>query len=130
LRSLRWPNEDRRVSPQFLSTFTQEQQSGDDTVGITTATRELTVDFHDLNSMPGALIPVGGRAEQHKAAQEFRDAYVASPEAKVEPCFQRALSAYIRSHPELATQPAGTDADELRNKCRVDVGLAPMTPEF
>jgi hypothetical protein len=130
LASLRWPNADRRVNPEFLSTFSQEQQSDNGTVGITTNTKELSVELHDLKSTPGALIPLGDYVEQNKAGEEARAAYAASPEAKVEPCFQNALGAYIRAHPESATQPAGAASIEIRNKCRADFGLAPLTPKY
>jgi hypothetical protein len=130
LAFLRWPNADRRLNPEFLSRFSQEQQSDNGAVGITTNTENFTLELHDLNSTPGALLKVGDRAEQISAADEFRAAYEASPEAKVEPCFQSALGAYLRSHPETAQMPAGAEVTALKNKCRAEFGLAPEIPKY
>jgi len=130
LASLRWPNARRRLNPEFLSRFSQEQQSDDGVVGVTPRTEEFTVEFHDLDSTPGALAPIGDRAEQITVEDQFRAAYEASPEAKVEPCFQSALSAYVRAHPETQPKPAGAEVTELKNKCRAEFGLPPMTPKY
>lgn len=130
LAGLRWPNADRRINPEFLSRFSQERQNENGTVGITMDTKELSLDFHDLTSTPGVLMPVGDRAEQAKAAKESSAAYEASPEAKVESCFQTALGAYIRSHPDIGEKPAGTEVAEIRGKCRAEFGLAPVAPRY
>jgi hypothetical protein len=130
LAQLRWPNAERRLNLQYLSGFSQEQQSNIGVVGLSADTEEVAVEFHDLNSIPGALDPIGDREEQLKALQEFKAWFEASPEAKVEPCFQRALGAYLRANPDEGTKPAGAKVTELKNACRAHFGLAPETPQY
>src|SRR5882724_4420453 len=64
LALLRWPNAARRISAEFLAAFTMQQQNDRGFVLITTETKELSLEFHDLNAMPGALTPVGDQATQ------------------------------------------------------------------
>jgi hypothetical protein len=132
LASLRWPDAKRRVSPEFLAKFSPEQQDANGIVYITTETKELTVEFHDLNAIPSALVPVGDRAEQIKALQEARAAVEASPAGQARLCFEQANIAYGRTHPPPDTATVHTQRDAvfaLRNKCRADFGLPPIYPE-
>jgi hypothetical protein len=132
LALLRWPNAKRRVSPGFLAKFSPEQQDANGAVDITAETKELTVEFHDLNAIPGALVPVGDRAEQIKASEQAHAAAEASPAGQARLCFERANIAYGRTHPTPDTATIHTQRDAvfaLRNKCRADYGLPPIYPE-
>jgi hypothetical protein len=127
LAELRAPSGLRRVSPEFLAGFPPEQQSARGWVPITTDTKEFTVDFHDLNAIPGALVPVGDRAAQIKVAEEASAAYDASPEGQAKQCFERANNEYARIHPRPDTATDRTQRDTvsvLEDKCRADFGLA------
>lgn len=128
LAELRAPNGLRRVSAEFMAGFLPEQQRARGWVPITTATKEFTVAFHDLNAVPGALVPVGDRAAQIKAAEEARADYEASPEGQAQQCFDRANVAYGQTRPPPDTATDHTQRDTVRrlmNKCRADFGLAP-----
>jgi hypothetical protein len=129
LAELRAPNGLRRVSQQFLAGLPPEQQSARGWVPITIDTKEFTVEFHDLNAISGALVPVGDRATQIKAAEEARAAYESSPEAQAQHCFERANNEYARTHPRPDTATDHTQRDTVRaleDKCRADFGLAPV----
>jgi hypothetical protein len=129
LAELRAPNGLRRVSRQFLAGCPLELQRARGWVPITTETKEFTLELHDLNAIPGALVPVGDRAAQIQAAEEARADYEASPEGQAQQCFDGANVAYGRTHPppDTATDHAQRDAvTALRNKCRADFGLAPL----
>jgi hypothetical protein len=115
-----------------LAKFSPEQQDANGAVDITTETKELTVEFHDLNAIPGALVPVGDRAEQIKASEQAHAAVEASPAGQARLCFERANIAYGRTHPTPDTATIHTQRDAvfaLRNKCRADYGLPPIYPE-
>ncbi len=132
LATLRSPEADRRVSPAFLSQFSHEQLYGHGAADITSHTKELTVEFHDLNAIPGALVPVGDRAAQIKASEEARAAYEVSPEGQAAQCFDRANLAYGQTRPPPDTATIHTQRDTvlaLRNKCRADFGLPPFNSE-
>jgi hypothetical protein len=94
LAMLRWPDGVRRASPEFLAKFSHEQLDASGAADINAETKELTVEFHDLNAIPGALIPVGDTAAQIKANEEARAAIEASPEGQARKCFERANLAY------------------------------------
>ena len=129
LAELRAPNGLRRVSAEFMAGFPPEQLRARGWVPITTATKEFTVEFHDLNAIPGALVPVGDREAQIKAAEEARADYETSPEGQAQQCFDRANVAYgqTRPPPDTATDHSQRDTVRtLRNKCRADFGLAPV----
>jgi hypothetical protein len=129
LAELRWPDAIRRVSPEFLAKFSHEQLDHIGAADITTATKELTVEFHDLNAISGALIPVGDTAAQIKATEEARAAIEGSPEGQARQCFERANLAYGRTRPKPDTATDHTQRDAvmaLKNKCRADFGLAPV----
>jgi hypothetical protein len=129
LAELRAPNGLRRVSSQFLAGFPPEQQRARGWLPITTETTEFTVEFHDLNAIPGALVPVGDREAQIKAAEEARADYEGSPEGQAQQCFDRANVAYGRTHPPPDTATDHTQRDTVRalmNKCRADFGLPPL----
>jgi hypothetical protein len=129
---LRWPNAERRVSAEFLATFSDQQQHDNGWAAITTETKELSVEFHDLNGIPGALVPVGDRATQIKAREEATAAQEASPEGQAAKCFESANIAYGRTRPQPDTATIHTQRDAvfaLRNKCRADFGLPPVNPE-
>jgi hypothetical protein len=74
LASLRWSNAMRAVSPAFLSQFSAEERGNLHPIRITTQTKSIRVNLHDLNAIQGALIPVGdlqaqvARAKADKAA--------------------------------------------------------------
>jgi hypothetical protein len=132
LAMLRWPDAVRRASPEFLAQFSHEQLDAGGAVDITTETKDLTLEFHDLNAIPGALIPVGDTAAQVKASEEARAAIEASPEGKARQCFTRANLAYAQTRPAPDTATVHTQRDAvlaLRNKCRADFGLAPVNSE-
>jgi len=132
LAGLRWPNAVRRVSPEFLSAFSHQQQHELGWVPITTETKVLSVEFHDLNAIPGALVPVGDRATQIKAAEDARAAQDASPEGQAAKCFERGNLEYGRTRPKPDTATIHTQRDAvfaIRNKCLADFGLPPVNPE-
>jgi hypothetical protein len=132
LALLRWPDAERRANPAFLAKFSHEQLDANGAADINASTKELTVEFHDLNAIPGALIPVGDRAAQIKATEEARAAIEASPEGQARQCFESANLAYARTRPPPDTVADHTQRDTvmaLKNKCRADFGLAPLNPE-
>jgi hypothetical protein len=132
LAMLRWPDAERRVSAEFLAKFSHEQLDAKGAVDIATGTQEITVEFHDLNAIPGALTPVGDRASQIKATEEARAIIEASPEGQARQCFERANLAYGRTRPppDTATDHSQRDAVlALKNKCRADFALLPLNPE-
>ncbi len=128
LAELRWPSPIRRASPEFLAKFSHDQLSARGWAAITTETKELNIEFHDLNAIPGALVPVGDEAAQLKAADEAIAAQEASPEGQASKCFERANHEYGQTHPPPDTATNHTQRDTvlaLKNKCRADFGLAP-----
>jgi hypothetical protein len=132
LAMLRWPDAERRANPEFLAKFSHEQLDAKGAADITTETKELTVEFHDLNVIPGALIPVGDRAAQIKAAEEARATIEASPEGQARQCFERANLEYARTRPPPDTATDHTQRDTvlaLKNKCRTEFGVALLSPE-
>ena len=82
--------------------------------------------LHDLNAIPGALIPVGDRTAHFERSEFDKAAAAASPEMLVLKCVQDASEAYVRSHqrlPDTATHSAALKA--MKDKCRADNGLPP-----
>jgi len=129
LAVLRWPNAVRRLNPDFLATFSHQQQNDDGNVPITINTKELSIELHNLDATPGALLPVGDRAAQIKASQEAKAVAEATPELKALRCEQSANEEYIRSHrplPNTDTQRAALKA--IEDKCRADFNLPPTDP--
>jgi hypothetical protein len=129
LAMLRWPDAVRRASPEFLAQFSHEQLDANGARDITPETKELTVEFHDLNAIPGALLPVGDTAAQIKANEAARAAVEASPEGQARQCFERANLAYARTRPPPDTATDHTQWNTvmaIKNKCRADFGLAPV----
>jgi hypothetical protein len=132
LALLRWPDNARRLNPEFLSTFSHQQQNAHGWVPITMDTKELSLDFHDLNAIPSALLPVSDEATQRKEAEAIKAAIEASPEGQAEKCFQVANIAYGRTSPPPDTLTDHTQRDTvfaLKNKCRADFHLPPVYPE-
>jgi hypothetical protein len=130
LAMLRWPDGVRRASPEFLAKFSHEQLDASGAADINAETKELTVEFHDLNAIPGALIPVGDTAAQIKANEEARAAIEASPEGQARKCFERANLAYALTRPAPDTATVHTQRDAIlaiKNKCRADSGLLPIS---
>jgi hypothetical protein len=109
--------------------FSHEQLDAGGATGINTETKELTVEFHDLNAIPRALMPVGDTAAQIKANEEARAAVEASPKGQARQCFDRANLVLARNHPPPDTETDHTQrgaVTALKNKCRADFGLPPM----
>jgi hypothetical protein len=132
LALLRWPNNARRLNPEFLSTFSPQQQNAHGSVPITMDTTELSLDFHDLNAIPSALLPVSDEATQRKEAGAIMAAIEASPEGQAEKCFQVANIAYGRTRPPPDPLTVHTQRDTvfaMKNKCRADFHLPPVYPE-
>jgi len=96
---------------------------------ITPETREVTVEFHDLNAIPDALLPVGDSAMQSRAEDDYRFAQEKSPDARAAKCFTTANNEYAGSH-----LPADTASNHsqwetvlaLKNNCRAQFGLPPV----
>lgn len=126
LALLRWSNAMRAVSPEFLSQFTHQQQSDSHPIKITTQTKEIRVLLHDLNTIPGALIPVGDRDAQIARAKADQEAVARTPEYKAYMCVQEDNLEYVKSHKpvgDAATQRAALAT--IKQNCRVKFGLAP-----
>ncbi len=58
LVQLRWSNATRAVSPEFFSQFTADEKGHSHVIRMSTQTKEIRVNLHDLNAIQGALIPV------------------------------------------------------------------------
>jgi hypothetical protein len=127
LALLRWSNAMRAVSREFLAQFSHQQQSDVPIIKVTSQTREIDVVLHDLNAVPGALIPVGDRDEQIARAQADRTAQQRTPEYKAYKCEDEEKLEWIKSHnkplPDEATQRAAYEA--IHGKCRAEFGLPP-----
>lgn len=131
LALLRWSNATRAVSRDFLSQFSHEQQNDAHVPGITEHTKEIHITLHDLNAIPGALIPVGDRDAQLARAKAEEDARQQTPEYKASECEDAERLVWIKSHnrplPDEATQRAAYEA--IHAKCRAAFGL-PASPLF
>jgi hypothetical protein len=130
LSMLRWPDAVRRASPEFLAHFSHEQLDASGAADITTATNELILEFHDLNAIPGALIPVGDTTEQIKAHEEAKAAVEASPEGRARKCFENGNLAYALTRPVPDSATVHTQRDAvlaIKDKCRADFNLPPTT---
>jgi ankyrin repeat protein len=127
LAFLRWSNAMRAVNPDFLSQFSHQQQSDAHVLGITSQTKEIHVALHDLNTIPGALIPVGDREAQLARAKADQAAREQTPEYKAYKCEDEEKLDWIKSHnkplPDDATQRAAYEA--IHAKCRAEFGLPP-----
>jgi hypothetical protein len=130
LALLKWSNAMRAVSPEFLSQFSHQQLSDSRPLKITTQTQEIRVSLHDLNGIPGALIPVGDRDAQIARANADRAAYEKTPEYKDARCVEKENLDYVQSHkppPDAATYRAALVA--IKQKCRAEFGLPPLSPQ-
>jgi hypothetical protein len=130
LALLRWSNAMRVVSPEFLSQFSHEQQSDSHVMRITTQTKEIRVLLHDLNAIPGALIPVGDRDTQIARANADQAAVEQTPEYKTLKCVEKENFEYGQSHkplPDAATQRAALI--EIKQTCRAEFGLPPLSSQ-
>jgi hypothetical protein len=126
LAFLRQSNAMRAVSPEFLSKFTAEEKGHMHTIRVTTQTKEIRINLHDLNALQGALIPVGDSQAQIARSKADQAAMAETAEYKALLCVQPALADYVRSHqplPDGPTQVAAIKA--LKQKCRADFGLPP-----
>jgi hypothetical protein len=126
LALLRWSNAIRAVSPEFLSQFTAEEKGHSHVIRMTTQTKEIRVNLHDLSTLQGALIPVGDVQTQIARAKANKAAVAETAEYKALMCVQPALADYVRSHqplPDGPTQSAAIKA--IKRKCRADFGLPP-----
>jgi hypothetical protein len=126
LAFLRWSNAIRAVSPEFLSQFTAEEKGHMHTIRVTTQTKNIRINLHDLNALQGALIPVGDLQAQIARSKTDQAALEETAEYKALLCVQPALADYARSHqplPDGPTQAAAIKA--LKQKCRADFGLPP-----
>lgn len=128
---LRWSNAMRAVSQEFLSQFSHQQQSDSHVIRITTQTKEIHLLLHDLNAIPGTLIPVGDRDAQIARAKADQAALEQTPEYKAAKCVEKENFAYVQSHkqplPDTETYRAALTA--IKQRCRAEFGLSPLPPQ-
>lgn len=126
LTSLRTPNAVRAVSPEFLAGFTHVQLSESRSLRMTPQTAAVHVQVHDLNEIPGALVPVGDEVAQAARAGAAKAALEQTSEYKAYQCVHDENFRYVQSHQQLGDTATQTKVlADIKRECRKTNGLPP-----